>query len=77
MDGLVRRLDFEVGGEAVFLAGGQAMICPTCHGNGYRRAEAVPVSMSDLLDRGSTVEQCPTCASTGEVSDEQMQEGVT
>ena len=53
------------------------MICPACHGNGYRRAEAVPVSMSDLLDRGSTVEQCLDCASTGEVSDEQMQEVVT
>ena len=53
------------------------MICPTCHGNGYRWAEAGPVSLSDLLDRGSTVEQCLDCASSGEVSDEQMQEVVT
>ena len=53
------------------------MICPTCHGNGYRRAESGPVSLSDLLDRGSTVEQCPTCASTGEVSDDPSQEVVT
>ena len=53
------------------------MICPTCHGNGYRWAEAVPVSMSDLLDRGSTVEQCLDCASSGEVSDDPPQEVVT
>jgi DnaJ-class molecular chaperone len=54
--GLATRCDRETG----VLAGGQTMICPTCHGNGY---------WVDKLRVMRQVRQCKTCSSQGEIKE--------
>ena len=67
---MARRLDQPACRAAGKLAGGPAMICPTCHGNGYLLGEACSESESESDDgRGRDVKQCATCASSGEMGE--------
>ena len=44
------------------------MICPDCHGNGYR-IEKVPVRFAVPLCVTDHVRQCETCDSQGEIEE--------
>ena len=59
-DGLVHGLATGRDRETGWMAGGQKMICPKCHGNGY---------WIEKLRVLRQVRQCETCNSQGEIEE--------